>query len=164
MHWQRGYEYGKQHRWLPAVQEYQEALQYLPQEGELLFHTGSALVMQESYSNGIFYLQESKKWYNERNIYLSLSYANLRMYNLKEAEQNARTALSMFPDHLAPHLLLGQIFYEQGRLEESKKSLLKCIHRQTSIQSDDVRQISMDAKELWDKYFHENVPSFSSAQ
>jgi len=153
-HWLQGYEHRAQHRWSLAIQEYQDALKYLPQEGELLFHLGAALAISDSYSRGIYYLQESQKWYNDKNIYLSLGYANLRIRNFKEAEHNARTALSMFPDQLAPHLLLGQIFYEEGHYEQSKKSLLRCIGRKTSIQSDDVNQIGLDAEELWKSYHY----------
>lgn len=158
-HWQKGYEYAKERRWSPAILEYQAALQSFPQKGELLFHTGAALVLDGSYSAGIFYLQESLPWYNDRNIYLSLSLANLQLGNLQEAEVQAQKALSMFPDQLAPHLLLGQIFFKQSRIDESQKSLLKCIYRQTSIQSDDVQQISLDAREFWNTYYHESIPS-----
>jgi tetratricopeptide (TPR) repeat protein len=157
VHWQRGYEYGVQHQWSLAIQEYQDALQWLPEKGELFFHVGAALVLNASYSNGIYYLNESRKWYNDRNIYLSLSYAYLRIRNLKEAEHYAKIALSMFPDHLAPHLLLGQIFHEQNLFEKSKKSLLLCIDRRTSIQSDEVNQISADAAELWNKYYPDEI-------
>jgi O-antigen ligase len=158
VHWQHGYEYGLQHRWSLAIQEYQDALPDLPQNGELLFHLGAAFVMADSYSSGIYYLQESLQCYNDRNIHLSLSYAYFRMRNLKDAEHYAKTALAMFPDHLAPHLLLGQIFHEQGLFEESKKSLLKCIGRKTSVQSDEVNQIGLDAEELWRTYYQENIP------
>tara|TARA_R110002049_G_scaffold140943_3_gene302492 strand:- start:24197 stop:24382 length:186 start_codon:yes stop_codon:yes gene_type:complete len=57
-------------------------------------------------------------------MYLTESYANIQLKNFKEAEQSAKKVLAMFPTHLAPHVLLGEIYYEQGRIKESKVSLL----------------------------------------
>ncbi len=153
-HWKKGVQAVGYRCWATAEFQYEEALEELKEQGELQFHLGSALVMNGQYGEGIKLLRESLSNYNDRNIYLSLSYGYLKEEKFEEAEKYARIALSMFPDHLAPHLLLGEIYYYQKRIEESKASLLKCINRKTEIQSDDIGNISRDAKQLWKKFYN----------
>jgi O-antigen ligase len=158
-YWQKGYEYGLQHRWPYALQEYQNAVRFMPREGELLFHIGAALVMNGSSSTGVYLLNESKANYNDRNIHLSLAYAYLCLKDFSAAEREARIALSMFPEHLAPQLLLGQIFHEQGFPVKSQQALRKCILRESRIQSEEVNQIGLEAEGLWRKYYpREELP------
>jgi len=152
-HWNRGVKYARNHYWEMAIEQYQSALKRLGGEGELQFHLGSAMVLSGSNSRGIYFLKESLKNFNDKNIYLSLGYGFLHLKNYVEAEKYTRIALSMFPDHLAPHLLLGEIYYYQGRVEDSKASLKKCINRQTTVQSDDILQIAIDARNLWKRFF-----------
>jgi len=153
IHWNQGVFYAHDHHWGGAISQYQSALKRLPGEGELQFHLGSAMVISGSYSRGIYFLKESLENFNDKNIYLSLGYAYLHLKNYDEAEKYARIVLSMFPDHLAPHLLLGEIYYYQGKIEDSKTSLKKCINRQTTIQSDDIAQIASDARQLWERFY-----------
>jgi len=153
IHWNQGVIYAHDHHWGGAISQYQSALKRLPGEGELQLHLGSVMVISDSYSRGIYFLKESLANFNDKNVYLSLSYAYLHLKNYDEAEKYARIALSMFPDHLAPHLLLGEIYYYQGKIEDSKVSLKKCINRQTTVQSDDIIQIASDARQLWERFY-----------
>ncbi|MFU8862178.1 MAG: hypothetical protein ACNA8K_17360 [Cyclonatronaceae bacterium] len=43
--------------------------------------------------------------------------------------------------------------YPAGDLERSKQSLLKCIHRETRVQSEQTLEISREARGKWDQYF-----------
>ncbi|MDD5231057.1 MAG: O-antigen ligase family protein [Candidatus Marinimicrobia bacterium] len=152
-HWNKGVKYARNHYWEMAIEQYQSALKRLGGEGELQFHLGSAMVLSGSNSRGVYFLKESLKNFNDKNIYLSLGYGFLHLKNYIDAEKYTRIALSMFPDHLAPHLLLGEIYYYQGKIEDSKASLKKCINRQTSVQSDDILQIATDARNLWKRFY-----------
>lgn len=151
--WGDGVRNTSEQRWQQAIADYSDALQRLPDKGELQFYLGSAMVMDGQYSKGIYYLNQSLNGFNDRNIYLSLSLAHMKLRHYDIAEHYAKKALSMFPDHLAPHLWLGQIYYYQGKLEESKNELRKCILRDTAVQSDDVQKISDDAAGLWKQFF-----------
>src|SRR5690606_715845 len=133
--WKKGVELVRKQEWEPAIFYYQRALGRLEEKGELSYHLGSAMVFNGQYSKGIYWLGESKKDFNDRNIYLSESLANLKLGKLEKAEQSAKRALCMFPTHLAPHLLLGEIYYEEDRIKESKASLIKCINEDISIKS-----------------------------
>jgi len=153
--WQVGNEFAQSKKWTWAISSYESALVYLPNNGELSFHLGSAYVFNEQYSKGLFYLNKSLSSFTDRNIFLSLSFAQLKLKNLSEAEKNAKIALAMFPDQLAPHLLLGEIYFYQGDTSLSKASLQKCINLETSIKSYETDQIKKDAVELW-KNFYKN--------
>ena len=156
-YWNAGVKNASEHEWETAIEYYRKAETFLPDKGELRFHLGSALVFDKRYSNGAFYLNKSLKNFNDRNIHLSLSYAFLKLKDYSRAEKCAKTALAMFHDHLAPHLLLGEIYFYQGRINESKRSLLKCINEETQRKSAETKQISEDAKRIWSKLYDDNI-------
>jgi O-antigen polymerase len=151
--WKKGVDHINKLEWEAAIVGLSSALEKLPEKGELLYNLGASYVFNENYSRGLYYLDESKKYFNDRNIYLSSAHAQLKLGDLKEAEASALTGLNMFPTHLAPHLLLGEIYFYQERFEESKKSLQKCIYEEIPITSIDTRQISQDAKKLWEQLY-----------
>jgi len=152
-HWKNGMDAAESISWQKATGHYQHALEYLPDEGELHFHIGSALVMKGEPTRGLVHLEHALKNFNDRNIYLSRSLAFTELKQYGKAEENAHTALSMFPDHLAPHLLLGEIYHYTKLENKSKESLLKCIKQKTTVQSDQTKQISEDAAEMWKKFY-----------
>ena len=109
--------------WKAAILDLSKAIEYLPEKGELLFNLGTANIFNDQYSKGLYFTNESKKYFNDKNIYLSESYAHIQLGEYKKAEEKALIALSMFPTHLAPHLLLGEIYFYLGDKEKSKASL-----------------------------------------
>ncbi len=147
--WKKGVDLVSNQKWEAAILNYEKALDRFEQKGELSYQLGSAYVFNEQYSKGIYQLNEAKKDFNDKNIYLTESYANIQLGNFDKAEQLSLTALSMYPTHLAPHLLLGEIYYEEGKIEESKTSLLKCIKEDIFFKSPETKQISKDAKQYW---------------
>ena len=128
-------------------------MQKLPENCELQFHLGSAYVLSGKFYKGLALLQSSLKNYNDRKIYLSLSLGCLRTGNHIKAEKHAKRALAMFPDHLAPHLLLGQIYFKTGQYEKSRAELQKCINEETSRKSEKTAQIKREAQYLWQIYY-----------
>ena len=151
--WFKGYEFARQHRWQFAAQEYKRALADLPHDGQLLFNLGAVQIIEHSYSEGIYHLQEARDSYNDRNIYLSLSEGYLSLHEYEKAQHYARVALAMFPNQLSPRLILAEIYYRTGRFGKSKESLRRCIDGDTSIRSHEVEQISAAAQRLWDQYY-----------
>lgn len=147
--WQEGKVCIRNHRIEKGIESYLSALDRLRDSGELKFHIGSAYVLSGQYKFATKYLNESLENYNDRNIYLSLSRAYFKQGRLDRAEMEAKTALSMFPDHLAPHLLLGEIYFYRSEFTKSKNSLMKCIKAKTTIKSNLVTKIQNDAINLW---------------
>jgi O-antigen polymerase len=153
--WQTGNEYSLKRQYNWAIYQFEASLNNLPGKGELQFHLGSSLVLSGEYSRGLVFLRESLETYNDRNIYLSMSYGYLRLRDYARAKELAQQALAMFPDHLAPHLLLGEIYYYLGDYNKSKKSLSKCINLQTRIRSNQTEQIKTDAEAFWKRFYEE---------
>ena len=155
--WKKGYEYAEKKHMYWAIPFYESALAQLPEYGELQFHLGSALAFSGSHSRALIYLERASETFNDRNFHLSRSYTCLKLGKLSDAEKSAKTALWMLADHLAPHLLLGEIYLEMGDTTRSKSSLRKCINKETRIRSDDMVQISSDARKLWHRLFRESI-------
>jgi len=153
--WERGYEFTQNKKWVWAIQNYEKADHVLPMNGELKFNLGAAYIFNGNYSKGLGYLNSALETFTDRNIFLANSYAQLKLKNYQQAVDNAKIALSMFPDQLAPHLLLGEIYFHLGRISESKLSLTKCINEDTRIKSDETLQIQRDAKLLWSQLYRE---------
>lgn len=154
--WKNGVEHIQKKQWKLAINDFEVALERLPQKGELQYQLGAAYVFDGQYSRGIYFINESKKNFNDRNIYLSESYGLIQLEKFEEAKEKALVVLAMFPAHLAPHLLLGEIYYNLGDIELSKESLKKCITEDIEIKSIETKQISEEAKELWER-FHEKL-------
>jgi O-antigen polymerase len=151
--WKKGVDHITELDWEASMLDLNDAVEKLPRKGELLYNLGASHIFNENYSRGLYYLEESKKYFNDRNIYLSGAYAHMKLGDLKEAEVSALTALKMFPTHLAPHLLLGEIYYYLGDIKQSKTSLMKCINEEIEIKSVETRQISEDARDLWNRFY-----------
>ena len=77
---------------------------------------------------------------------------------MEGAEKHANLLHAMFPDQLRPHLFLGLIYHAQGKFEESRKSLLKCIRRETQIQSLAVERVVQEATAVWKRFYGDNPP------
>jgi tetratricopeptide (TPR) repeat protein len=152
-HWQNGLENARLYQWNDAVTWYTMAYEALPEKSELEFHMGAAYAMSGNYSEGINLINKALNRFRNRNLYLSLSYAYLQNGEIEPAIMYAEKAQAAFPDHLAPHLLLGELNYLAGYLERSKQSLLKCIHRETRIQSVRTFEISSEALQKWEEFF-----------
>lgn len=139
--------------WEASIIHLSKALERLPKQGELMYQLGAANIFDGQISLGLYLTNESKKFFNDKNIYLTESFAHIQREEYLQAEEKALKALSMFPTQLAPHLLLGEIYFYQGRVEESKISLQKCFKEDTPIKSPDTRHISEDALDLWEIFY-----------
>ncbi|HKI44527.1 MAG TPA: O-antigen ligase family protein [Balneolales bacterium] len=155
--WQNGVEAAHRNNWPQAVDLYKHALDNLPGQGELQFHLGAAMVQNGQYSSGLYYLDQARMTFNDRNIYLSMSLGWLKLGQYKKARENAKTALLMFPDQLAPHLLLGQIYHQMGENDQAKMQLSLCLGQRTHIRSDKTMLIVNDARRLWKMWFDDNL-------
>jgi tetratricopeptide (TPR) repeat protein len=148
-YWSLGMEQSLNRNWEASIIQLSEALKSLPNQGELIYQLGASYIFNGQYSRGLYFTNESKNYFNDKNIYLSESYALIQLGKYEDAEKRALKALSIFPTQIAPHLLLGEIYYYQDRIEESKRALLICINEDTPIKSTETKQISNDAKKMY---------------
>jgi tetratricopeptide (TPR) repeat protein len=152
-HWQIGQQHASQWNWSGAVNAYDRALVKLPNQGELHFHMGAALVHKGEITKGLHYLETSKKRFNDRNIWLNTAHAYTLAGKLDSAENEALMAKAMFPDHLAPDLILARIWHRQGRFEESKGALRRCITQDVRVKSEQTSIIANEASLFWTEVY-----------
>lgn len=152
-HWKSGLNHAGDQQWNRAIHEYDLATLHLPNSDELLFHTGAAHAMNGNYMLGIELMKRASVSLADRNLYLSLAYANNQIDRIDAALYYAEKARAAFPDHLTPHLLLGEIYFKKGNYHAAKQALLKCIYQDTRVRSDHTQQIAIEAQQLWDLYF-----------
>lgn len=152
-YWQVGQDYASQWNWTQALNAYDRAMQALPNQGELHFHFGAAMVHHGGITKGLHYLELSKQRFSDRNIWLNTAHANLLQGNLDIAEREALIAKGMFPDHLAPDLILARIWHLQGRLEESKSALKRCITQDVRVKSEQTSIIANEASLFWTEVY-----------
>jgi O-antigen ligase len=153
-----GTQMSNRQHWKGAIKHYEKAKRIFPSTGQLDFLLGAALVMDGQKSRGVASLHRARKCFNDRNLQLSLAFGYLGLRNYSEAEKHAIFAARMFPDHLAPKLILGEVFLRKGNIEDAKRYLATCILEQTVRKSDDTKQISIDATNLWEQFIQEPVP------
>lgn len=153
--WHQGLVLASSQQWPRAIGKYEEARRFGIVHGELVYHLGAAHSMNGSWSRGIAYMEEALDTINDRNLLLSLGYAHLRRGDLDSAQHYAIRVTRMFPDHITPYLLLGEVYHELGDHPASKAALARCINRETRIQSPAVARVAAGARELWDRFFPE---------
>ncbi|MGC9365410.1 MAG: O-antigen ligase family protein [Fidelibacterota bacterium] len=157
--WRQGHAFFKAGYTGQGIEKYLEALRYLPDNGELLFHLGSAYAYTNQSIKALPLLQKSKLTFNDKNIYINegLSYYHLR--DFKNAEKSLSTALRMYPELLLPRLWLAEIYLETDRREEALKKLREIDDIHPKYLSTDARIIKSDARTL-----HENILKDSSEE
>lgn len=147
-YWQQGQDHAAVWNWSEALVAYGKALDRLPSQGELHFHVGAALVHDGNPADGLRYLDLAKRRFADRNIWLSAAHAHLMMGDTVAAEREALTARDMFPDHLAPYLLLARIWHRQGRHQLALEAIERCMQQRTRIRSRETEQIALEAAAL----------------
>lgn len=150
--WDKGIDYSKQETPLISEHYFKSALQYLPNNGELLFNYGATISLNGKHERGIYFMDLAQENFLDKNLLLSKSNAYFEIGEYEKSLELADLVLYYYPDLLAPHLIKAQSYFELGELEKSKNSLLKCINEETSISSLDTQLIANEALELWEEY------------
>jgi hypothetical protein len=104
-------------------------------------------------------LQRAEKGFADRNLFLALSWSFMQRGDLAEARGAAERAAYLFPDHLMPELLLGEIYHTLGNEGASREALARCIRRDTFIKSPEVERVARDAEALWIRLYGLPLPS-----
>lgn len=151
--WKKAQFLSQTYAFARSLDYYKSAIAQDINNGELYFHYGSSQVFAKDYYNGINNLLKASESFNDRNLWLSLSFAYYNVGSYEDAKFFADKALKMFPQHLAPHLILAKIYLKTSDIEKAKIHLKKCINRETYIQSDEIRKIASEARDIWQNNF-----------
>lgn len=148
VYWKSGQNEVAQGNWENGIRGYENAINYLPNNGELQFHLGAAYSYTGIYEKAIGLLTQSLEKFNDKNIYLTLGHAYRISGCYQKAEENIQIVIRMYPQLLLPHLWLAEMYYETDELDKSVLELRLIINAEPKIISQDVIFIKQDAKML----------------
>ena len=146
--WKDGQVAVQNQKWNEGILEYQEAIHYLPEEGELQFHLGAAYAYTGQFEKGLKLIRQSRTSFNDKNIYLVLGQVYLQMREYQKAEENLKTVTYMYPQLLSPHILLAKLYHTVGFNSKAVGELEYVLSAEPKIISDEVMAIKRDAKRM----------------
>lgn len=148
IHWKNGQVAVLAGDWDSGVANYEKAIRYIPDNGELQFHLGAAYAYTGQLDKALTLIQQSQKSFNDKNIYLVLGQIYLRLGDYTKAEDNLKTVTYMYPQLLSPHLLLAKLYQLAGYQSKAISELEFIISAEPKIISDEVRAIKRDAMRM----------------
>ncbi len=158
VYWKNGQVAVQNQKWNEGILEYQEAIHYLPEEGELQFHLGAAYAYTGQFEKALKLIRQSRTSFNDKNIYLVLGQVYLQTGEYQKAEENIKTVTYMYPQLLSPHLLLARLYQKTGFHSLAVSELEFIIASDPKILSDEVLAIKRDARQ----YFNYLIPGLAT--
>ena len=146
--WKNGQVAVQNQKWNEGILEYQEAIHYLPKEGELQFHLGAAYAYTGQFEKALKLIQQSRTNFNDKNIYLVLGQVYLQMGEYQKVEENFKTVTYMYPQLLSPHILLAQLYHTVGFNSKAVGELEYVLSAEPKIISDEVMAIKRYAQHM----------------
>ncbi len=147
-YWRRGLNHVSQHKWREGIDCYEKAMTYLPNNGELKFHLGSAYSYTKDSEKAFDFLNQSLSSFKDKNQYMVMGITCMDLGNFELAEHYLRQTTYMFPQMLYPHYLLAQLYDRSGYLIKSMSELQYIIEAEPLIMSEQVITIKRDAARI----------------
>lgn len=146
--WQSGQETAAQGNWNDAISEYEQAHELLPGNHELMFHLGAAYSYTKQPKKALPILEEASNNFNDKNLYTVRGATYLQLKQLDRAEENFKSAISMYPNLLLPRLWLAEMYISQNKMEEAKIRLDEIISITPKNVTGQIKSIKLDALKL----------------
>lgn len=148
INWRQGQAYFKAGYYEKGIEKYCQAQRILPDNGELLFHLGSAYAYTNRPEKALPLLRKSKATFNDKNIYINEGLCYYQLRDFEKAEKNLLAALCMYPNLLLPRLWLAEIYLKTGRKMEALRRLSEIQQIQPKTVNTEVLTIKADAERL----------------
>lgn len=149
--WQKGIDSAQRENWGEAIVHYEGARKNIPQDGRLKFNLGAAFLNSGKPHEAIPYLEQSLLSFQDKNIFILLGFAYAEVNQNIKAENILKEFCRKLPNLLLPHLLLGKLYYENGRIVESQNQLEFVLTKSPKIKNDYAEEIKREAKVLMEK-------------
>jgi len=146
--WRQGLNNVSQHHWQAGIDYCQKALKYLPGNGELKFHLGSAYSYTGELEKAYNYLDQSMPLFKDKNQYMVMGITCMNLGKFELAEHYLRRTTYMFPQMLYPHFLLAQLYDRTGYVIRAISELQYIIEAEPRIMSEQVKTIKQDAARI----------------
>jgi type IV pilus assembly protein PilF len=107
-----------------AAQSFERALRLSPNDGDINHNYGWFLCQTKREPDSIKYFLQAIRnplYATPSRSYTAAGVCTMRTQNTKDAEQFFERALKMEPDETSALLNLGQIRYQQGKMEEARR-------------------------------------------
>lgn len=147
-YWRQGLNNVSQHHWQAGIEYYQKALKYLPDNGELKFHLGSAYSYTGELEKAYEYLDQSMPLFKDKNQYMVMGITCMKLGKFELAEHYLRETTYIFPQMLYPHFLLAQLYDRTGYVIKAISELQYIIEAEPWIMSEQVKTIKQDAARI----------------
>jgi tetratricopeptide (TPR) repeat protein len=107
----RGLENLREENHQSALSNFQYAIQLHPQNGKTLFNLGSTYYNLGEYEKAAHILNQSKKYYNDLDIYMNLGLSYLQLHHYQKAKIEFDQAIYLNPKFYDAHYYLGLSYF-----------------------------------------------------
>lgn len=110
-----------------ALSNFEYAAKLNPYNGRILLNLGATYYNLGFFENAENTLKQSKKYYNDRNIYRNLGLCYMQLERVQEAEEEFKHAIYLDPKFTKAYFDLGLLYFQQedydGAIEQWEKIL-----------------------------------------
>lgn len=110
----QGEKYLKNGDYKESLLKYKYANTLNPFNGKVLFNLGVNYCFLNIYEEAEKIFKESKKYYNDKNVYGNLALCYMKMGDYQQAEEEFKYAIYLNPQSSKAHSDLGFLYFEEG--------------------------------------------------
>ncbi|ACU59949.1 O-antigen ligase family protein [Chitinophaga pinensis] len=129
-----------------SIRYFDQALSYLPQEGELMSAAGKAYFLADSLEKAVQYLTQSKAFLNNTVIETTLGDISVQQHNYVAAERYYQQALHMVPNRFYTEYMLLKLYVASNESEKACTRANLILHKEVKVSSTAVQQIQDSAR------------------
>jgi O-antigen polymerase len=131
-----------------ASTQYEQALLYLQNKGELHFHLAGAYLMSGQYKAALPEYEKARLNFDNKNIYLSRAMTHIKLGQHSLAIKDYQRIIEMYPNLLYPRLALSRLYLESGKLEEGIRLLRSILEINPKIVNERTHKIKNAAHSI----------------
>ncbi len=143
-----GRELTGSNKWEAGIAKYVSALEYQPNNHELIFSLGAAYSMIGESTKAIELIEESKEGLLDKNQYIALGKAYLDLKDYEQALYNLNKVLYYYPGLISPHFWISRAYYEMGDLQNARNELQVILDAKIELVSPEIEMVKRDARRV----------------
>ena len=150
-HWGKAYQLYQQKCYSDAAEEYQNSVNYLPDDGLLLQMYGKCLTINGNWFKANQILEKASALRSDPILYSALgdSYKALKEY--KKAEDAYRQSWYMEPGKFYPKYLLAKLYDENGQKKKAANIAFELINKKVKVESVAIIKIKKEMQDILDR-------------
>lgn len=150
-HWKEAYQLYQYQIYDDAAEEYEKALEYLPNNGLLLQVYGKCLAMDEKWEQAKEILERSRQYRSDPVLYITLGDTYKALNEYDKAESAYQQAWQMVPHKFYPKYLLTKLYDENGENEKVKHLAGELLDKEVKVESMAIGEMKNELKGLLQK-------------